>query len=171
MITIRTEQPDDIPSLHAINEVAFGQPAEADIVDSLRAACPDVVSLVAVEENRIVGHIFFSPVMASAGDLATKGMGLAPVAVVPDRQLQGIGSQLVRAGIEALREIDCPFIILVGHPDYYPRFGFVPGSRFGLKCQWDRIPDEAFLVLVLDDAVVPHLSGTVAYREEFDRAM
>jgi putative acetyltransferase len=171
MVRVRKEQPDDIGAVRAINDAAFGQSAEAQIVDALRAKCPEALSLVAVDEEQIVGHIFFSPVSVSCDGVLTGGMGLAPMAVAPDRQRQGIGSRLVRAGIRALRERGCRFIIVVGHPDYYPRFGFVPASRFGLTCQWDGVPDEAFLVLVLDDSVIPQLTGTAAYRDEFDAAM
>lgn len=168
---MRPEQPDDIAEVRAINETAFGGPAEAAIVDSLRKACPDAISLVAVEDNRVLGHIIFSPVVVSSGSEATQGMGLGPMAVLPERQRQGIGSLLVQAGIEALRERNCPFIIVLGHPDYYPRFGFVPASRHRLSCQWDGVPDEAFMILILDEAAMAGVSGTVRYRDEFDQAM
>jgi putative acetyltransferase len=171
MITIRPERPDDIAAVHAINETAFGEPTEATIVDSLRDACPDAVSLVAVEDDRILGHIFFSPVFVSGGHEGPQGMGLAPMAVLPERQRQGIGSMLVRAGIDAMRERNCPFIIVLGHPEYYPRFGFAPASHHGLSCQWDGIPDEAFMVLILDEPAMAGVSGTASYRDEFDQAM
>ena len=171
MITIRPEQPNDIVAVRAINETAFDGPAEAAVVDSLRTACPDALSLVAVEDDRIVGHIFFSPAFVSAGKEATRGMGLAPMAVLPERQRQGVGSLLVRAGIEALRERNCPFIIVLGHPEYYPRFGFVPASQHGLSCQWDGVPDEAFMALILDEGAMAGVSGTARYRDEFDEAM
>ena len=171
MITIRPEQPDDIAAVRAINETAFGQPAEATIVDSLRNTCPDAVSLVAVEGDRILGHIFFSPVCVSGGHGVIQGMGLAPMAVLPERQRQGIGSMLVQAGIDAMRERNCLFVIVLGHPEYYPRFGFVPASRHGLSCQWDGVPDEAFMVLILDKAAMAGVSGTARYRDEFGQAM
>ncbi|MBN1808711.1 MAG: N-acetyltransferase [Planctomycetes bacterium] len=171
MITIRPEQPDDIADVRAINEAAFGEPAEATIVDSLRNACPDAVSLVAVEDGKILGHIFFSPVFISSGHGIKEGMGLAPMAVLPKRQRQGIGSMLVQAGIDAMRERNCPFIIVLGHPEYYPRFGFVPASQHGLSCQWNGVPDEAFMVLILDDSAMAGVSGTARYRDEFDQAM
>lgn len=171
MITIRKEQPDDIAAVRAINEAAFDGPAEAAIVDSLRSVCPDAVSLVAVENDKVLGHIFFSPVFVSGGHEANQGMGLAPMAVLPERQRQGIGSMLVQAGIDAMRVRNYPFIIVIGHPEYYPRFGFVPASQHGLSCQWDGVPDEAFMVLVLDDSAMAGVSGTARYRDEFDQAM
>ncbi len=171
MITIRPEQPEDIGAVRAINEAAFGDTAEASIVDTLRSACPDAVSLVAVEDDTVLGHIFFTPVRVSGGSGAVQGMGLAPMAVLPERQRQGIGSLLVQAGIDAMRERACQFVIVVGHAEYYPRFGFVPASRHGLSCQWDGVPDEAFMVLVLAPTAVTGVSGVARYRDEFDRAM
>ena len=171
MVTIRQEQSDDIVGVRVVNETAFGQPAEARIVDSIRAACSDVVSLVAVDVDEVVGHIFFSPVVVSAVGGTTQGMGLAPMAVLPERQRQGIGSLLVHAGIDAMRERGCRFIIVLGHPEYYPRFGFVPASQHGLSCQWDGVPDEAFMVLILDEKAITVVSGTARYRDEFDQAM
>ena len=171
MATIRHEQLDDINAVRAVNEIAFGQPAEAAIVDSIRDACPDAVSLVAVDANQIVGHILFSPVLASSEEGSVQGMGLGPMAVVPERQRQGIGSLMVKAGIETLRERSCPFIIVLGHPEYYPRFGFRPASQYGLSCQWEGVPDNAFMVLVLDKTAMAGVSGVVKYRDEFDQAM
>jgi len=168
---IRPEKPDDIAAVRAINETAFDEPTEATIVDSLRDACPDAVSLVAVEDDRILGHIFFSQVSVSGGDEVAQGMGLAPMAVLPERQRQGIGSMLVQAGIDAMRERNCPFIIVLGHPEFYPRFGFAPASQHGLSCQWDGVPDEAFMLLILDEPAMAGVSGAVRYRDEFDQAM
>ena len=170
-MTIRPEQPDDIAAIRAVNEAAFAGPTEAGIVDALRTACLDAVSLVAVEDGRIVGHVLFSPVVASAGDEPIEGMGLAPMAVLPERQRHGIGARLVRAGIAALRARGRPFILVLGHPQYYPRFGFVPASQHGLSCQWDGVPDEAFMVLILDQAAMAGVAGVARYREEFDQAM
>ena len=171
MVTIRPEQPDDIAAVHALNETVFGQPVEATIVDSIRAACPDTVSLVAVDDSRVIGHILFSPVLASGERNTVQGMGLAPMAVLPERQRQGIGSLLARAGIEAMRKRKCPFIIVLGYPEYYPRFGFVPASQHGLSSQWEGVPDEAFMVLILDREAMAGVSGTARYRDEFDQAM
>ena len=171
MIEIRPEEPGDIAAIHAINKNAFGQPTEADLVDLLRVACPDAVSLVAVEDGQVVGHIFFSPVTITAETGATQGMGLAPMAVVPERQRHGIGSRLVEAGLQILREQFCPFVIVLGHPEYYPRFGFVPASQHGLTCQWEGVPDDVFMVLICDETSMAGVSGVARYRTEFDKAM
>ena len=170
MITIRREQPDDITTVHLINEKAFGQPAEANLVDTLRTACPNALSLVALWDGQVVGHILFTPVNIQTAKGAIQGMGLAPMAVVPERQRQGVGSQLVEAGLKALRQRACPYVIVLGHPEYYPRFGFVPASRYGLACQWEGVPDDAFMVLLLDEASMAGVSGVARYRGEFDEA-
>ena len=171
MVTIRQEQPEDVAAVRRINELAFGQPAEAGIVDSIRAACPDAVSLVALDDDQVVGHVFFSPVSVSGETGIVRGMGLAPMAVLAERQRQGIGSLLAREGIDAIRERKCPFIIVLGHPEYYPRFGFVPASQHGLSSQWEGVPDEAFMVLIFDKEAMTGISGVAKYRDEFDQAM
>ena len=171
MVTVRPERQDDIAAVRAVNEAAFGQPAEAEIVDAIRERCATAVSLVALEAGRIVGHILFSPVRVFGEKASFPGMGLGPMAVVPERQRRGIGSLLVRAGIEAVSQPNCPFIIVLGHPEYYPRFGFVPASQHELSCQWPGIPDAAFMVLILDVVKMRNVGGIVRYRDEFDPAM
>lgn len=171
MLTIRPEQPDDVTAVHLINEKAFGQPAEANLVDRLRPACPNAFSLVALSDGRVVGHILFTPVNIQTAKGEIRGMGLAPMAVVPERQRQGVGSQLVEAGLKVLRQQACPFVIVLGHPEYYSRFGFVPASRHGLACQWEGVPDDAFMVLILDEAFMAGVVGVARYRDEFDEAM
>jgi putative acetyltransferase len=171
MISIRRERPEDIAVIRTVNETGFDQRTEADIIDALRDVCPDVLSLVAESDGEIVGHILFSPVTIEDGSQSRQGMGLAPMAVTPDRQRQGIGSELVQAGLEILRKQGCPFIIVLGHPDFYPRFGFVPAFRHGLRCQWEGVTDAAFMVLVLDASSMAGVSGVARYREEFDAAM
>jgi len=171
MIQIRPEHPADQNRVHEINELAFEDSAEANIVDSLRAACPDALSLVAVDGAELVGHIFFSPATIAGDQGKLLGMGLAPMAVVPPRQRQGIGSLLVESGLAILREQDCPFVIVLGHPEFYPRFGFEPASRYGITCQWNGVPDEAFMVLFPAGTAAGDLTGQARYRDEFDEAM
>lgn len=164
---IRDEQPEDAPGIRSLLEAAFPSSVEADLVDRLRVSCPGQVSLVAVEDGRIVGHILFTPVIIEDGVAPISGYGLAPMAVLPQSQRRGLGSALARAGIERLRQAGCPFVVVVGYPEYYPRFGFVPASRHGVRCQWDQVPDEVFMILVIDSAA-PNLAGMARYRPEFD---
>jgi putative acetyltransferase len=170
-VTIRPEEPADIAAVRSLNEAAFGQETEAAIVDGIRAGCGEALSLVAVDGGEVLGHILFSPVVVSGDGEAVRGMGLGPMAVAPDRQREGIGALLVRAGIEEMRRLDCPFLIVLGHPEYYRRFSFLPASRHGLRCQWKGVPDQAFMVLPLDLGRMAGVSGVVHYRREFDQAM
>ena len=167
VVHIRAERPEDSSLIRHVNELAFGAPAEADLVDALRLACGDALSLVA-DDGAIVGHILFTPVVVEDRQRHVVGMGLAPMAVRPDRQRQGIGLQLVRRGLDILRERGCPFVVVVGHPEYYPRFGFEPASTRGLVSQWEGIPDSAFMVLVLDVDAMAGASGVAKYRDEFN---
>jgi len=170
MTNIRTEEPQDVQGVREVNLKAFGQPQEADVVDALRRECAEMLSLVAVVQGHVVGHILFSPATLEGKDGTAEGMGLAPVAVLPEYQEQGIGSALVRTGLERLKDTPCPFVIVLGHPDYYRRFDFEPASRYGIRSEWD-VPDEAFLILMLDEAAMQGMSGVARYRPEFARAM
>ena len=167
MVTIRPEKPEDAPQVRNVNELAFGQPAEANLVERLQQACTDSLSLVA-EDDAVVGHILFTPVVVESAGQRVVGMGLAPMAVLPDRQRQGIGSQLVKRGLDILHERRCPFVIVVGHAEYYPRFGFEPASAHGLVSQWEGVPDAAFMVLILNAHAMAGVSGVATYREEFN---
>lgn len=166
-MTIRFERPEDAAAVRRVNQRAFDQPTEANLVDRLRQECDEALSLVA-DDDGIVGHILFTPVVVESAGRQIVGMGLAPMAVMPERQRQGLGSGLVRRGLEILRERSCPFVVVVGHPEYYPRFGFQPGSAHGLRCQWDGVPDDAFMALILDDEQMQGVSGVARYRREFD---
>jgi putative acetyltransferase len=173
MIIIREERPEDVEAIRRINLAAFNQPAEAEVVDKLRESCRDLLSLVAEEGGEVVGHILFSPA-SIGGEGATPplaGMGLAPMAVLPERQGQGIGSLLIHNGIKMLRERGCPYIIVLGYPEYYPRFGFERASRFGIHSQWSEVPDEAFMILILNKTAIVGASGVASYRREFDEAV
>jgi putative acetyltransferase len=167
---IRPEQPEDIPAIRNVNDRAFGRPNEGALVDELRTACDGLVSLVAVVDGQVVGHILFSPTTLQSEDgCGLSGMGLGPLAVLPEWRRHGIGSELVTAGMALLRRTPCPFVVGLGHPAYYPRFGFELASKHGIRCQWD-VPDEAFMVLVASDGTMRGASGVARYRPEFDAA-
>jgi putative acetyltransferase len=124
--TIRDDEPEDASAIRAPLDVAFGGPLESGLVDALRDGCPDRLSLVALDEDEhIVGYILFTPATIGAPGGIVSGYGLAPMAVLPSVQRTGIGSALVRAGLDRLDRLGCPFVVVVGHPEYYPRFGFV----------------------------------------------
>jgi putative acetyltransferase len=171
MINIRLERPEDVPQVRGIHERAFRQPTEADAVDRLRLTCPEALSVVAEDDGRIVGHILFTPVVIDSPKRKVEGMGLAPMAVLPKCQRQGIGSKLVEHCLKILRERGCPFVIVLGHPEYYPRFGFVPASTYKLTSQWENVPDESFMIIVFDEEILQGVSGVARYRDEFNAAM
>lgn len=162
---IRREESQDVQQIRAINIAAFGTKAEADIVDALRSKAADVISLVAADDGQLVGHIMFSPVrVVGASDL--HAMALAPMAVIPQRQRLGIGGALVREGLDECRRAGAGAVFVVGHPSYYPRFGFSLASRFGFQCEFE-VPDEAFMVAELIPNVLAEHLGTVHFHEAF----
>lgn len=171
MVTIRPEQMGDVDQIRLVNTRAFGQTAEADVVDMLRQSCPEALSLVALWQEQIVGHILFTPAILETEGGRIGGVGLAPLAVLPEFQGRGIGSKLVEAGLAEIRQARPPFVIVLGHPEYYPRFGFVPASTYGVASEYDNVPDEAFMILVLDERALAGVSGVARYRPEFDAAM
>ncbi len=167
---IRRERPEDILAIRNVNDRAFGRPNEGAVIEQLRGVCEGLVSFVAVAEGHVVGHIFFSPVALEAADGGVLwGMGLAPLAVLPEWQRRGIGTELASAGLAAIRETACPFVVVLGHPAYYPRFGFEKASGHGIRCQWN-VPDEAFMVLVMDWAAMRGASGVARYHAQWDAA-
>ncbi len=162
---IRAEREADRESIRAINMAAFESSAEADLVDDLRQKARLIVSLVAQENSEIVGHIMFSPV-SLAGHPDLKLMGLGPMAVAPDCQRKGYGSALVQAGLDCCREMGVSAVVVLGHPNYYPRFGFSPSSQFGIDSEYD-VPDEVFMATELKPDCFDQIAGTVKYHPAF----
>ncbi|MEG4327347.1 N-acetyltransferase [Microcoleus sp. AT3-A2] len=163
---IRIEKLEDLEAVRNINIAAFGRQNEANLVDRLRGIA-STFSFVAVQSDRIVGHIFFSPVVVEGKCSRNLSIqGLAPVAVLPEYQRQGIGTLLIQEGLKECGRSGFQAVVVLGHPDFYPRFGFIPASRKSLKCEYD-VPDEAFMVLELESGALQDCSGTVKYRSEF----
>lgn len=171
MILLRAEHTRDHAAVGTLHEAAFGGPTESKLVEMLRRNCPEALSLVAIESGMVVGHILFTPARLEARGGPVWGMGLAPMAVLPTHQNRGIGSLLVREGLEQLRTQGCPFVIVLGHPHYYPRFGFEPASHYGVRCPWEGVPDQAFMIQFLQGPPETDMTGTAFYRAEFNAAM
>jgi putative acetyltransferase len=166
-LAIVDERPGDDAAIRRLLEGAFGQATEADLVDALRRGCDDLISLVAVLHDQVVGHILFSPATIQTETAVIVGFGLAPMAVMPDLQGRGIGSALVWEGLDRLRRQACPYVVVLGHPSYYPRFGFEPAVAHGIRCPWE-VPEGAFMVLPLDRRAMAGISGIARYRHEFE---
>lgn len=163
--SIRLDTDADYQAVRTVNELAFERPAEADLVDALRVTGAAVLSLVAEQEGNIVGHILFSPVSLS-GPTAVKMAGLAPMAVLPSCQRQGIGSALVREGLRRCKDAGFGAVVVLGHPQYYPRFGFVPAAQHGLRSEYD-VPDDVFMVVELRGGALTGTAGLVRYDKAF----
>jgi putative acetyltransferase len=162
---IREETIHDRTEVFAVNVSAFETSAEAGLVDVLREQARPVISLVAETHGEIAGHLMLSPVLLSKHP-TLKLMGLAPMAVRPDYQSQGIGSALVRAGLESCLELGVAGVVVLGHPKFYPRFGFAPASRFGIDSEYD-VPDDVFMVLELESGALEGKTGRVSYHSAF----
>jgi len=168
---MREERQEDFEAVRIVNDEAFGQPQEGNVIDKLRKSCLDILSLVAVKDGKTVGHIFFSPVEIPEHQEVKNGVGLAPMAVLPECQGRGVGSMLIREGIRQLESKGVPYIIVLGHDTYYPKFGFERASKYGIRCQWDGVPDEAFMILIFDQEIMNGVSGIAKYRDEFNEAI
>ena len=163
---IRDERPGDEPAIFAVNEAAFRQPDEARLVDALRSAGAIVVSLVAEIDGELVGHILFSEVTLEPPRPVADMVGLAPVAVAPGRQGGGIGGALIEEGLRRCGKLGYGATVLLGHPSYYPRFGFLPAHRFGLSCEFPS-PPEAFMAIELAPGGLEGEPALVRYHPAF----
>ena len=175
-LTIRPETPADYDRVFEITEAAFrdlpiSDHTEQHLVNRLRnssAYIPEL-ALVAELDGEVVGHILFTRAAIVGSDREWESLTLAPVSVAPEHQRRGIGGQLIRAGIEIARELGFDNINLVGHAEYYPRFGFVPASRYGVRCAFE-VPDDASMLLELKPGALDDVSGVVRYAPEFNMA-
>jgi putative acetyltransferase len=169
VIVIRPETAADCAAICDVNARAFGRDDEARLVDELRrsdAFIPEL-SLVAVEDGVVCGHILFSRIRIRAGDTTVPALALAPMAVHPEAQRRGIGSQLVRRGLEECRRLRHGIVVVVGHAAYYPRFGFEPARARGLEAPFP-VADPSFMVRELIPGALAGVRGTVEYPPAFD---
>ena len=166
-MNIRKEQASDIEKIWAINSEAFETDAEANLVNALRDSGCTFISLVADIQNKLVGHILFTPVELTDNENKLKILGLAPMAVLSQHQNTKIGSKLVNAGLEHCQSLGYDAVVVLGHPDYYPKFGFVPSVKFGIKSEYE-VPDEVFMVLELVPECLKNHAGVIKYHEVFN---
>ena len=165
---IRTELPEDATAIHKLNAAAFGRGDEAALVDALRAVKALTLSLVAIEEGRIVGHIAFSPVTIGSEHRTMNAVGLGPMAVAPERQQSGIGTQLVETGMAELRKLGHTVVVVLGNPEFYSRFGFVSARHFCIH--WEiEVPDDVFMIKELSEHALQGITGVAKYRPEFNK--
>ena len=166
---IRPEIPEDIPAIFEVNFQAFAHYDEAHLVNTLRDANvfnPEL-SLVAVCGDRIIGHIMFPPVTIESPEAITPAVALAPLVVHPDYQCLGVGSALIEEGLNVCRTFGHRIVIVVGHPGYYPRYGFRSARAHGIVAPF-AVADDVFMVLALDPGALDGIQGTVKYPEAFD---
>lgn len=172
-ITIKQETSSDYRVVESLIKSAFEHAEYTDhdehnLVARLRrsdAFIPEL-SLLAVLENDIVGHILFTKIMIHNGKEKYPSLALAPVAVLPNYQREGIGSKLILEGINRAKSFGFESVIVLGHADYYPRFGFVPASKYKISAPFE-VPNEAFMALELKSQALDHITGTVEYAKEF----
>ena len=167
MIEVRNEKRTDFEAVARVEAAAFGRAAEATLVEELREIASPLISLVATQASEVVGHILFSPVRIGAHELDPCPLALAPLAVQPEHQRTGIGSRLVHAGLDACRRLGTPFVIVVGIPAYYPRFGFSSASAHGLRAE--QTEDASFMVRELVAGSLAGVSGLVQYLPPFSK--
>lgn len=151
-------------AIHSINEAAFGCPDEADLVDRLRADGVVRASLVAEIPDRIVGHILFSRMSIETTGESVSAVALAPMAVLPEYQRRGIGGRLIQNGLNMLRQQGEQIVIVVGHPNYYPRFGFSNEITCSLESPF---PQDVFMAMELSPGALSGVLGRVRYPATF----
>ena len=165
MIEIQAEQAGEYQEIRRVIVAAFGGDTEANVVELLRDRNKAPVALVAVSNNKIVGHIMFSPVTITFAPKAFRAVGLAPLSVLPEFQRQGIGSILARKGLKKCEVAGFEMAVVLGSPYYYSRFGFARASLYGLGNEYNT--DEHFMAMELKNGAFDKVSGIVRYSPEF----
>jgi putative acetyltransferase len=171
MLAIRPELPSDHEAVYRVHEQAFGRMVEADLAQRVRETLEFIpeLSLVAERDGEVVGHVMFSVAWVVDGEARTEVIAVGPVGVLPGHQRRGIGSRLVEAGVARARELGYRAVLLLGHPEYYPRFGFRPAEEFGILPPWGE-PTPALMALPLVPDGLAGVRGALRYCSAFDGA-
>ncbi len=167
---IRAEIKEDYDAIFEVNKIAFGQDKEAKLVELIRKSSAFVpeLSLVAVQQNKIVGHILFSEItIVDKHQMAIQSLALAPMAILPEFQRKGIGGQLIRSGLEKAKALQYQSVIVLGHENYYPKFGFEPAAKWTIKAPFE-VPKNAFMGIELVTDGLKGINGTVQYSKAFE---
>ncbi len=170
MITIRTENSKDYEKVFEIHSRAFNRLKEAELVKRIRLSegfLPEL-SLVALYNNELAGHILFSVILVENDKDKYEALALSALAVLPELQNRGIGSELIRQGLERCRQKGFLFVVVLGLPDFYPRFGFQTARFNGIHPPFP-VPDEVFMVNPLKEGILDNISGVVRYSSAFSK--
>ncbi|WP_163103018.1 GNAT family N-acetyltransferase [Peribacillus alkalitolerans] len=169
-MNIRTETPNDYKEVFHLNYLAFeNREDESKLIERIRESedfIPEL-TLVAEDHGEIVGHIMFSNAKIINGHEETEVIALGPVAVSPDCQKKGIGGLLIKEGLRRSKEMGFRLVFLIGHPTYYPRFGFKPAGHFGFQLKQFQVPEDVFMVYELLDGELERVSGELRYSNTF----
>lgn len=171
-IIVRQESPTDYPAIYNVNIAAFKRSEEANLVDRLRSTnsfVPDL-SMVATAEGKVIGYILFTKINIVGENCNEESLALAPIAIHPEWQSKGVGSTLIRNGLNKAKDIGYKSVVVLGHQDYYPRFGFIPTNKWGIKPPFN-VPAQLFMGLELQENAFADMNGTVVtYSKEFKLA-
>ena len=169
-IKIRKETQSDYTDVYNLNKVAFKQDAESKLIELLRKSSAFIpeLSIVAIIDNNIVGHILFTKIIIKAENgTEYNSLALAPMSVIPKYQAKGIGGQLIKHGLNTAKRLGFESVIVLGHKDYYPKFGFKAASQWNIKAPLD-VPDNVFMAIELVENGLRGISGVVKYPKEFE---
>lgn len=171
-ITIRQESPQDYPQVTRVNDLAFGCTDEGILVETIRKNKEFIpeLSIVAEKEHEVIGHILFFPIEIGSKDKSFPSISLAPMSVIPKYQKQGIGGQLIKYGLEQCKKLGFRSVVVVGHPTYYPKFGFKRASAWNIFPPID-VPDEGCMAIELEKDALKNVSGVIQFPAEYEVAL
>ena len=168
-IKIEAETEEDYEQITTLHTLAFNRDGEAKLVEKLRRTPIYIreLSLVARYRNTVIGHILFYPIRIKSHRKKCVSLALAPISVIPRFQNRKIGTRLIREGLQKARKLGFKSVIVIGHLEYYPRFGFEKASKYGISASFD-VPDNAFFAIELEKDALKDCSGTAEYPDEYN---